>query len=125
MAQTHTPTPWKAIRAPHGVIDIFDANEHDITTLYGDRDEHKATAALICKAVNSHDALVKALETAGAVIGAIYQHLERVEAAGGAASISGVAACNTMLKSLRKNADRIETLVMEPLRAALTLARGA
>jgi hypothetical protein len=60
-----------------------------------------------------------ALRAAAAVIGSIYQHLERVENAGGATSLSGIAACNTMLKSLRKNASRVETLVMEPARAAL------
>ena len=63
--------------------------------------------------------LLKAARNAAAVIGAVYQWLERVEAAGGATSLSGVAACNAMLKSLRKNAARNEQLVMEPLRAAI------
>lgn len=61
---------------------------------------------------------------AAAVIGAIYQHLERVEAAGGATSISGVAACNSMLKSLRQNAARTEKLIMEPLNAFLSRYEG-
>lgn len=65
------------------------------------------------------DELLKAAENAAATIGAIYQWLERVEAAGGATSISGIAACNAMLKSLRANADRTEKLVMGPLRAAV------
>lgn len=63
-------------------------------------------------------------KNAAAAIGAIYQWLERVEAAGGATSIAGVAACNAMLKSLRKNADRTEKLVMEPLREAVAKAEG-
>lgn len=71
-----------------------------------------------------NDELLKAAANAAATIGAVYQWLERVDAAGGATSISGIAACNAMLTSLRKNADRTEKLVMEPLRAALSRARG-
>jgi hypothetical protein len=63
--------------------------------------------------------LREALIASSAVISAVYQQLERVEKEGGATSLSGIAACNTMLKSLRKNAARVETLVMEPARAAL------
>lgn len=63
--------------------------------------------------------LMAASKNAAATIGAIYQWLERVEKAGGATSLEGVASCNAMLKSLRKNADRTETLVMAPLRAAI------
>lgn len=66
--------------------------------------------------------LLKAATNAAATIDAIYQWLDRVEKAGGASSISGVAECNAMLKSLRKNADRTEKLVMEPLRAAISKA---
>lgn len=68
------------------------------------------------------DELLSAAKNAAATIGAIYQWLERVENAGGATSISGIAACNAMLTSLRKNADRTETLVMEPLRRAIAAA---
>jgi len=68
--------------------------------------------------------LLTAAKNAAATIGAIYQWLERVEAAGGATSISGVAACNAMLTSLRKNADRTEALVMKPLRDAIAKAEG-
>jgi hypothetical protein len=69
--------------------------------------------------------LLATCKASAAVIGAIYQWLERVEAAGGATSISGVAVCNSMLKSLRKNADRTETLVMKPLRDAIAKAEAA
>ena len=69
-----------------------------------------------------NDDLLTAAKNAAATIAAIYQWLERVEKAGGATSISGVAACNAMLTSLRKNADRTETLVMEPLRRAIAAA---
>lgn len=68
--------------------------------------------------------LLKAATTAAAVIGAHYEWLERVEKAGGATSVSGVAACHAMLKSLRKNAERTDKLVMEPLRAAIARAEG-
>ena len=66
--------------------------------------------------------LLTAAKNAAAVIVAHYQWLERVEDAGGATSIAGVAKCNAMLLSLRKNADRTEKLVMEPLRAAIAAA---
>lgn len=66
--------------------------------------------------------LLTAAKNAAAVIGSIYEWLERVEQAGGATSISGVAACNSMLRSLRKNAERTDKLVMEPLLAAIAKA---
>lgn len=66
--------------------------------------------------------LLTCAKHAAATIAAIYQWLERVEAAGGATNISGIASCNAMLKSLRKNADRTEQLVMAPLRAAIAKA---
>lgn len=69
--------------------------------------------------IMSDNELLNAAKNAALTIGAIYEWLERVEKAGGATSIEGVAACNAMLKSLRKNADRTEKLVMEPLRAAI------
>lgn len=67
--------------------------------------------------------LLTAATNAAAMIGAVYQWLDRVEKAGGATSISGVAECNAMLKSLRKNAGRTEELVMAPLRAAIERAQ--
>lgn len=68
--------------------------------------------------------LLKAAKNAAAVIGAVYTWVDRVEKAGGATSISGVAACHAMLKSLRANASRNEKLVMEPLRSAIAKAEG-
>jgi hypothetical protein len=67
--------------------------------------------------------LLRAAENAAAVIEAVYVWLDRVEKAGGATSIEGVAVCHAMLKSLRKNADRTEKLVMQPLRAAIADAK--
>lgn len=69
--------------------------------------------------------LLKAAKNAAATIGAIYDWLERVEKAGGARSVSGVAACNAMLKSLRANASRTEALVVAPLRKAIADAEEA
>lgn len=74
--------------------------------------------AASAKQENTPDLLVAA-RNAAATIGAIYEWVERVEKAGGATSISGVAACHAMLTSLRKNAPRTERLVMAPLREAL------
>lgn len=60
--------------------------------------------------INATPDLLKAAHNAAATISAIYQWLEMVESAGGATSI-------------RKNADRTESLVMVPLRAALSKAK--
>ena len=67
----------------------------------------------------SKDDLLKAAVNAAAVIDAVYQWVERVEKAGGATSIEGIAVCHSMLESLRKNAARTEKLVMAPLRVAI------
>ena len=72
---------------------------------------------------DTNEDLLKAAKNAAATIVAIYEWLDRVEKAGGATSISGVAACHAMLTSLRKNADRTETLVLAPLRAAIEAAK--
>lgn len=62
---------------------------------------------------------ITALSNAAATIGAIYQWIDQIEEAGGATSISGVAKCNAFLASMKKNRARMETLVMEPARAAV------
>lgn len=72
----------------------------------------RAADALECA-----EALEKAATNAAATIGAIYQWLERAEAAGGATSIEGVSVCHAMLKSLRKNAARIDSDIIAPLTA--------
>lgn len=72
----------------------------------------------------SSNNLMTAAKNAAAVIQAQYQWLERVEAAGGALSMSGVAECNAMLKSMRKNAKRIDDLVMIPLAKAIAEDEG-
>lgn len=74
--------------------------------------------------MTENNELLAAAKNAAAVIGAVYEWLDRVEQAGGATSVSGVAACNSMLKSLRKNAERTDKLVMEPLLAAIAKAEG-
>jgi hypothetical protein len=66
--------------------------------------------------------LLAAAKVSAAMLGAVYQWLDKVNAAGGATSISGVATCHAMLKSLESNRSRAETLVMEPLRAAIAKA---
>ncbi len=69
-------------------------------------------------------ALLTAARNAAATIGAIYEWLERVEKAGGATSMSGIASCHAMLTSLRRNAERTDALVIKPLREALTKAEA-
>lgn len=73
----------------------------------------------LLEAADEIERLREALKASVATIGALYEHLERVEKAGGATSLEGVAACHIMLKSMRKNANRVEELVMKPARAAL------
>lgn len=68
--------------------------------------------------------LMKAAKNAAATIGAIYQWLDKVEAAGGATSIQGVATCNAFLKSLRANAKRTDELVIVPLMKAIEEAES-
>jgi hypothetical protein len=70
-----------------------------------------------------NDDLMKSAKAAALVIGSIYDWLDRVEDAGGTTSISGIAACHAMLKSLRKNGPRIEETVMAPLRKAMEEAK--
>jgi hypothetical protein len=31
--------PWISVRAPHGPVDVFDKNGHDIVTVYGEGNE--------------------------------------------------------------------------------------
>lgn len=66
--------------------------------------------------------LLKPAMAAAATIRAIYEWVERCEKAGGATSIQGVATCNAMLTSLRKNAKRTDELVMVPLMEAISKA---
>lgn len=66
--------------------------------------------------------LLKAASAAAAMLGAVYEWLDRVEKAGGTKSLSGIASCHAMHESLKKNRNRAETLVMQPLREAIAKA---
>lgn len=68
--------------------------------------------------------LMKAAKNAAATLVAVYEWLDRVEAAGGATSISGMASCHAMLTSLRKNAPRVEQMVLKPLREAIAAEKA-
>lgn len=63
--------------------------------------------------------IVPAAINALKLLDAVYAWTDRVEKAGGATSIGGVAECHAMLASLKKQRPRVEQLVAEPLRAAL------
>ena len=69
--------------------------------------------------------LLKAAVNAQNAIAAVYAWVDRVEKAGGATSISGVAECHAMLKSLKLQRPRLEKLITEPLDAAIKAAREA
>lgn len=56
----HTLGPWKVAPAREGIIDIFDANDHDVVTLYGGR---MGNAQLIAAAPELLEALKTAKET--------------------------------------------------------------
>lgn len=75
--------------------------------------------------MKSDDELLKAAANAAAVLGAVYEWVDRVQDNGGAGSIAGISTCHAMIKSLEGNRARCEKLVMEPLRAALSKATGA
>lgn len=66
--------------------------------------------------------VLRAAALAALTLKAIYEWVDRVEAAGGTTSISGVAACHAMLKSLKDNKPRTIKLVVHPLTAALNAA---
>jgi hypothetical protein len=70
------------------------------------------------------DDLLKAATTAAVTLDAIYQWLDRVDKAGGPTCLSGIAACKSMLDSLRKNKPRVESLIMAPLRDAISAREG-
>jgi hypothetical protein len=74
MTQRTTPTPWSfVVNRPSNSLDLIGADGQRTTILavldhepevgiFGDPDGARADMTLICRAVNSHDALVKALE---------------------------------------------------------------
>lgn len=71
----HAPGPWTAHKAPHGPIDIFDANGHDILTLFGgisDPARQKATASVIAAAPDLLACVEMALESSG------YEHERKI-----------------------------------------------
>jgi len=61
----------------------------------------------------------KALTNALATLSAVYEWVDRVENHGGVTTISGVAECHAMLKSLKQSRKRMVELVIDPARAAL------
>jgi hypothetical protein len=73
----------------------------------------------------SDEKLIKAAINASNTIEAIFQWIDKIESAGGAQSISGVATCNAFLSSMRKQRPRIDELIMAPLEAELKALRSA
>jgi hypothetical protein len=63
--------------------------------------------------------LLAAAKNAAATLVAIYDWVDQIEQAGGATSMTGIAKCHAMLKSLRRNSARVEELVLAPLRKAI------
>ena len=70
------------------------------------------------------DDLVKAAVNAQNAIHAIYQWVDKVEAAGGTASIEGIAVAHAMFKSLKNNREKLDRLITEPLEKALAELTG-
>ena len=70
-------------------------------------DNAKEKDILTC-AINAH-----------ATLTALYQWREMVREAGGTTSISGIAKAHAMFASMDKNKGRFDTLITEPLQAAI------
>ena len=68
--------------------------------------------------------LLKAAINAQNAIAAVYAWVDRVEKAGGATSLSGIAECHAMLRSLKGQRGRLDKLISEPLAAAIEAERG-
>ena len=62
------------------------------------------------------DALVNAVAT----IASFYQWLDMIDSAGGATCVAGIAKTHAFLKSMRNNRTRVDTLIMEPARRAIS-----
>lgn len=61
----HTPGPWKAVKAAHGPIDIFDQRGRDVVTVYGggvEAESKSANANLIAAAPDLLDAANKTVD---------------------------------------------------------------
>lgn len=71
-----------------------------------------------------NDDLLKAAVNASNTIVSFYEWIDRINAAGGAASISGVAECHAFLKSMEKNRAGLDKLIMEPLQAQIAARKG-
>jgi len=65
---------------------------------------------------------LNAARNAQAALNAVYQWVDRVEAAGGVTCLSGVAEAHAMMKSLKGQIKRMDSLITEPLIAAIKAA---
>jgi hypothetical protein len=63
--------------------------------------------------------LINAARNAHAALSAMYQWVDRVDAAGGTTCISGVAEAHAMMKSMKSNRARLDELITEPLLLAI------
>lgn len=101
-----------------------DPAEDEVATAAIQGNGKKAMENLLSHQPACSPEILTALTNAAATIGAVYEWLDRIEQAGGATSMSGIASCHAMLKSLRKNGARTEQLIMAPTRAAIAKATG-
>lgn len=72
-----------------------------------------------------NDDLLKSARNAAATIQAFYQWVDMINDAGGATSLEGVAKCHAFLTSMNKNRQRAQSLVLDPLNAAIAKANAA
>ena len=128
MLAAATPGPWRkspqdgaCVTSARGYIGHFSVNRNIKADTRLIAAAPTITAELIAarKRIAELEALRKPAIYSAAVIGSFYEWVERVEKAGGPTCISGIAECNAMIKSLRKNAKRADELVMKPLREAI------
>lgn len=59
----HTLGPWKVAPAREGIIDIFDAHDHDVVTLYGGRMGNAQLIAAAPELLEALRALVHGFES--------------------------------------------------------------
>ena len=122
-----TPGPWSCTTR-RGSWDWVVYSEADpnieICQMFHDGTDLNESGEANARLAAAAPELCEALNNALATLKAIYQWLDKVNDAGGATSINGVAACNAMLKSLNGNRDRFQKLIVDSGNAALAKARG-
>ena len=68
---------------------------------------------------SSDEKLRIAATNAAAVIASFYEWIDRIEANGGTASLSGIASCHAFVESMKKNRRRVDDLILKSVSKAI------